>query len=102
MPRLARPILWVMAAVLAMLFLFAIRRVLLGKYRPGMTIEQAQRRMGKSYEAMPSSQLYVQPPSPRELQQDEAFAIYVQDENIVLYFNHHRRLVRIDRQGEIE
>jgi hypothetical protein len=65
------------------------------KYRFGMPMKEAQALMAKRYDVDTSDRHYEGGPTERQMEEDQIYFITVQDENVTLVFNHHKRLIEI-------
>jgi hypothetical protein len=63
----------------------------------GMTIEECQQALGSDYPVEIAALDYEHTPTAKQLREDAAYAISATRERAELYFNHHRRLIRIER-----
>ena len=68
-----------------------------------MTAKEAQRIMNRYYPLSPAPLDLGPSPSAQRLQEEAMYVIAVEDEGVSLYFNHDRKLIRIEkwsRRGE--
>src|SRR5688572_13954831 len=92
--RLSR---WLLFLLLLIVFTVAAFWLPGRKYRLGMTVEETQGLMSRPYKPLAVARVYPGGPTPMEQEKDVKYIIYVRNEQIVLNFNHYRRLIRIDK-----
>jgi len=75
----------------------------MGRYSLGITLDEARLLMKQKYEVNPYPIEYSRNPSVKEYETTEEFYVTVADEGLTLYFNHYKKLIRIeeaDRKGK--
>jgi hypothetical protein len=70
-------------------------RSAVAKYPLGMSLPEAKALMSKDYNVETSTRLYENGPTPQQMEEDGIYFITVEDENVALTFNYHRRLIEI-------
>jgi hypothetical protein len=64
------------------------------KYKLGMSLDEAQLLTGRHYLVGVSTMLYGDGPNPVQQEQDAKYFLSVEHENILLIFNHNKKLIR--------
>lgn len=68
-----------------------------GKYKVGMTYDEARQLMPQAYKKDWFGIDYDLKPTPQQLMEDAIYTIYEEDEGVVLDFNHHDKIIKIER-----
>jgi hypothetical protein len=70
------------------------------KYKFGMTLAEAHAKMTKVFPVKETAIDYENEPTKQQLEEDAKYAIDVEDEGVVLWFNHDKRLIRIQSKDK--
>ena len=98
MRKLHKSIATVLVAATAIVAAFAVVRARPGgKYRLGMTVEDAQRVM-KRYYPLVAVPIDLGPsPSAQKRQAEAVYTVSVEEDGVTLYFNYYRKLIKVEK-----